>query len=218
MVKNLIYLIHSHIAMAKQKGTPRQWQEKVCPRCGIKLTKDNHSPRYLKVGRYNCKECIRGAARKYYHKHKEKRRGYYREHYQKHKEEILKKSKDYYQRNKEKISSRSREHYQKVKGTRVKIVRKGYKLMRLEKRKRALEILGNKCIYCGCDDFSVLEINHKNGRNKGISKRSGSNTVRDILNGKADLDELETTCAVCNIWHYYTKLKNVPNKWTITWE
>lgn len=168
--------------MVRQKGISGQWQEKICPKCGVPLTKDNHIPSKMKRRNYGCKDC----AKKYRQENKEKLKAY-RERYR--------------TKYKGKYKSYQREYHQEY---------------RVEKRKKALDILGGNCVYCGCDVYEILEINHKNGRDKkGVL---GQTLVRHILNGNADLSELEVTCRICNAWHYVTKLRNFPDRWTIKWE
>lgn len=200
--------------MVKQKGISKQWQEKICPKCKVPLTKDTHMPSQVKHRNYTCKDCVKRWAqknikqckeyrKKYYQKNKDRRRKYYL----KNKEKIGKIQKAYNQKNREKRREKSRVEYQKNK--------KKIKVARIKGRKRALEILGGKCVYCGCDIYEALEINHINGREKG--EVPGSNLVKLILNGEVDISKLEVTCSICNIWHYVTKLKGITNKWTITW-
>lgn len=88
-------------------------------------------------------------------------------------------------------------------------------------RLRTLELLGNKCVYCGCDIPEALEINHINGGgNKEKKERhyNGREFYLDIVSSRRKIDDLELTCIVCNAWHRATKLKGIENRWRITWE
>lgn len=71
-------------------------------------------------------------------------------------------------------------------------------------REMAMEQLGGKyCSNCGCDDFSILEINHLNGGGRKALK-SGSNRQLsyDIVKDRVDLSEYNVLCRVCNALHY----------------
>jgi len=81
------------------------------------------------------------------------------------------------------------------------------------------DFLGGKCVYCGCDVPEALEINHVNGGGSQTDmKGSRSKYYHSILKGERSKDEFELTCRVCNNWHYLTKLKGIPDGWTIIWE
>jgi hypothetical protein len=87
-------------------------------------------------------------------------------------------------------------------------------------RKRVLEMMGGKCVYCDCDIFETLEINHKFGggiKDRGKS-RGSKGFLLDILAGRRSLDKLELVCVVCNAVHYLEVLKKLPAKWTVTWK
>lgn len=166
--------------MARQKGTPKHWQEKVCPRCGVELTEDNHVPRYIRVGRYICRDCT--------NKHLKK----------------------YREDNKEKLKARKRKWDRENKDKRNAISRKWHK----KRRKEVLDMLGGECVYCGCDVYEALEINHINGH----TYKTTSGVLSDIRAGREDLTNLELTCKVCNAWHCLTVLMKIPNRWSINWE
>jgi len=77
---------------------------------------------------------------------------------------------------------------------------------------------GAKCIYCGCDRFEILEVNHVDGvRNwllangvsdalnitrKSILRSYGRALMLDVLKGRRSAEGLEVTCRVCNAAHY----------------
>jgi hypothetical protein len=85
---------------------------------------------------------------------------------------------------------------------------------------RAVEKLGGRCIYCGCDNINALEFNHINGGgNKEARAVGGGNQKEkclDILAGRRT--DLELSCRVCNALHYLVKLKGLPNRWKVTYE
>ncbi len=78
-------------------------------------------------------------------------------------------------------------------------------------RERAMERLGGKkCCNCGCDDFSVLEINHINGGGrKALKGKQNRQLYRDIVNDKADLSEYNVLCRICNALHYVQEILRV---------
>jgi len=84
-------------------------------------------------------------------------------------------------------------------------------------RKKILEKLGGKCVYCGCDIPEALEINHINGggtKEKYFTHRK--QFYLDILAGRYDISKLELTCKICNAWHCLVKLKGIEDRWRIT--
>lgn len=84
---------------------------------------------------------------------------------------------------------------------------------------RVKQLLGGKCIYCGCDIPEALEINHKEGGGRKVDMKGSRLTYYfNILSGKRSIDDLELTCRICNNWHYLVKLKGIPDGWIITWE
>lgn len=98
-----------------------------------------------------------------------------------------------------------------------------FKIKRYEYRqkikKKALEILGGKCVYCGCDIPEALEMNHINGggrKEKRINPHYTTKIYADIIAGRRT--DIELTCRVCNALHYLVKLKGLPNRWKIIFE
>ena len=87
--------------------------------------------------------------------------------------------------------------------------------------------IDTKCVYCGCDLYEALQINHKEGggvqewKSAGSSK-SGSYLIEEIVSGRRKTDDLEVVCAVCNVWHKVVKLDGLlddqTGSWTISWE
>jgi hypothetical protein len=87
----------------------------------------------------------------------------------------------------------------------------------LKVRLKVLEILGGaKCVYCGCDVYEALEINHKNGGGCAEAKTRTTYIVNDILLGKRNKEDFEVVCRVCNAWHYISKRIGL-NNWVISW-
>ena len=87
-------------------------------------------------------------------------------------------------------------------------------------RKRVLDLMGGKCIYCGCDEYKALEINHINGGGYQERMLRGSRSKQfylDIVAGRRQLKDLELTCGVCNTRHKFTELKKIKGTWEIKW-
>lgn len=83
----------------------------------------------------------------------------------------------------------NREHYQRL---RLKVFNK---------------LGGAKCVYCGCDDIRILEVNHINGgggkeQKKLRASHNGKQLYEMIASGERATDDLNVTCRVCNMWHY----------------
>lgn len=84
-------------------------------------------------------------------------------------------------------------------------------------RDRAFEMLGGKvCSRCGCDDASMLEINHINSDGSSDRFRGGAWLKAAIVSGTRDTSDLEVTCCVCNIRHHAV-YKRGYDGWEITW-
>ncbi len=89
-------------------------------------------------------------------------------------------------------------------------------------REKIIQMLGGVCVYCRCDDFYALEINHIKGQGTKESRNrkggySSTNLLMDIHMGRRGTDDLELTCGVCNAWHRLVKLNGVHDGWTITY-
>ena len=78
-------------------------------------------------------------------------------------------------------------------------------------REKAMERLGGKkCSNCGCDDFSILEINHINGGGrKALKEKQNRQLYRDIVNDKISLSEYNVLCRICNALHYVKEILGV---------
>ena len=85
-------------------------------------------------------------------------------------------------------------------------------------REKVLILLGGKCVNCDCDEFEVLEINHKNGggRKEKYTHRAKQFYLH-ILNGTRKTDDLELTCMPCNTLHKAKILKKAKSNWKIIW-
>ena len=71
-------------------------------------------------------------------------------------------------------------------------------------RADVLRILGGHCEWCGCDDYRVLELDHRNGGGQqefkhGLDRRR---VIRDLLNGTRPLTDFRVLCAPCNRLEY----------------
>ena len=86
-------------------------------------------------------------------------------------------------------------------------------------RRIVIDMLGGKCINCGCIVCEALEINHiKGGGNKEIRKVGRKSFLLSIYNGSRKTDDLEIRCRVCNAIHYLIEIKKLSGKWIISWE
>lgn len=88
-------------------------------------------------------------------------------------------------------------------------------------RTKVLELLGGKCVYCGCNDFEALEINHINGQGAKEKQKRWKHGNKGyycaILNGTRSIEDLELTCRVCNARHYLNDIKGIGGTWIIQW-
>ena len=85
-------------------------------------------------------------------------------------------------------------------------------------RERAMENLGGaKCVNCGCDEFSILEINHiRGGGRKELKASQNRQLYRAIMNDKVDLSDYNVLCRVCNALHYVQDILGVSGH-TVLW-
>lgn len=140
----------------------------------------------------------------YYINHRTEKNGKAMQHYWKHHDEILTSNKKRYDEDEEykKRAKEAHKKYRKEHSDKMK----DYVL---ERRIKALQIVSNsenpKCIYCGCDDFRFLEINHINGGGykewKDLRKK-GTNLINQIVYHNRPTDDLEIACRPCNAIHY----------------
>lgn len=108
---------------------------------------------------------------------------------------------------------RNRADYAKNKESITRQQRLKYKQL----RQNVVTFLGDKCVYCGCDVYDALEINHKDGGGAQESRKTSKWTFyREILDGTRSNDDLELTCRVCNSIHYM-KMKGIEG-WVISWK
>jgi len=75
-----------------------------------------------------------------------------------------------------------------------------------EWRKKAIEKLGgSKCVHCGCKEYDLLQINHRDGDGSYDRKVNGmvsGKFWRSIAMETRDISNLEVTCRLCNQRHY----------------
>ena len=86
-------------------------------------------------------------------------------------------------------------------------------------RRKAIECLGGcRCVECGCDEYSVLEINHRDGggRKDQIQRKNIRSLYRDIITGRVDRSKYNVLCRVCNAVHYVRDLLGV-NGHVVEW-
>jgi hypothetical protein len=85
-------------------------------------------------------------------------------------------------------------------------------------KEKAIEKLGGKCIYCGCDDKQALEFNHINGGGSKEFKTSHNKNkmLRMIITGERN--DIELACKVCNALHYLIKIKGLVNNWEVKYQ
>ena len=93
------------------------------------------------------------------------------------------------------------------------VINRANKAFRDNNRKRLLEILGNKCVICGFDDFRALQLDHVNGKGNQQRKKFGTGDVmiayylKHIDEAKIDLQIL---CANHNWIKRFEKNENRP--------
>ncbi|MCA1632679.1 MAG: hypothetical protein LC802_02920 [Acidobacteria bacterium] len=78
-------------------------------------------------------------------------------------------------------------------------------------REKAIDLLGGKwCADCGCDEFTLLEINHIHGGGRAAAKvRQNRQLYRDIVSGRVELSDYNVLCRVCNALHYVRDILGV---------
>jgi len=70
-----------------------------------------------------------------------------------------------------------------------------YKRLRL----RILNMLGGKCVHCGCDDSRLIEIHHKLGDGRKERRKVGNNRLwYNIVMGRRSVGDLELCCRPCH--------------------
>lgn len=86
-------------------------------------------------------------------------------------------------------------------------------------RESAMEMLGGKrCANCGCDEASLLEINHITGGGRAMAKtRQNRQLYRDIAKGRVELSDYNVLCRVCNALHYIKDILGVEGH-RVTWK
>jgi 5-methylcytosine-specific restriction endonuclease McrA len=82
-----------------------------------------------------------------------------------------------------------------------------------------VQMLGGKCIDCGCKILKALEINHiHGGGRKEERKRGRKSYLLDIYKGRRKTNDLNILCRVCNNKHYLETILGLKGKWTVTFE
>lgn len=113
-----------------------------------------------------------------------------------HREEIREKARVYDRENYERIQQWFRDHPEQ----RRIYNQRGHR----KYRAKAVEVVARgklACAGCGCDDPSVLEINHMNGGGYDEYRGRTTSFYRAIINGTRPLDDLNLLCKVCNALH-----------------
>jgi len=85
-------------------------------------------------------------------------------------------------------------------------------------RESAMERLGGKhCASCGCEEFSILEINHISGGGRAALKvRQNRQLYRDIVKGRVEVNAYNVLCRVCNALHYIRDILGIKGH-KVTW-
>jgi len=93
----------------------------------------------------------------------------------------------------------------------IEVERRKWREQHRRVRERALDILGGKrCANCGCDEYSLLEINHIKGGGRAMLKiRQNRQLYRDIVKGRVELSDYNVLCRVCNALHYIKDILGV---------
>jgi len=76
-----------------------------------------------------------------------------------------------------------------------------------------------KCVRCGCDDWRVLEVNHKNGggNREHETGRYARALYHDIMQRRRTTEDLEILCRPCNAIHYL-EMKFGPLPIRVVWD
>ena len=131
---------------------------------------------------------------------------YDKNYYQEHKEEHDKTTKDwskthpdyqkdFYAKNREREIKEACD-YQKNNPEKVQ---KNHSIWHHNRRVRAFEKLGGKCVHCGETDFRCLQIDHINGGgSKHFEQRGTINLLSDVLKDPDAKSKYQLLCANCN--------------------
>ena len=78
-------------------------------------------------------------------------------------------------------------------------------------REKAIGRLGGRrCADCGCDELTLLEINHIKGGGRAAAKvRQNRQLYREIAGGRVELSDYNVLCRVCNALHYVRDILGV---------
>lgn len=150
----------------------------------------------------------------------DKTRAHARLYYYRHRERCIEKGGEYRLLNKDKVRQQSlnyrSKNVEKVRQTKSAT----YKKARLKAFQKVAKFDTPKCVYCGCDDMRLLEINHKNGGGRQEElKPLYHSIVYAITTGHRSIADLEIVCRPHNAWHFL-KLKygDLANRFTIVWK
>lgn len=127
---------------------------------------------------------------------------YYHKYYLRNKKEMYEKHKKYKIKHADKLAAKRRELYS------------------VRKVKFFEMIGGPKCVYCGCEEAKILEVNHiegvrvwlkKQGKSDQMTRKQmhfvfGRALMDRVVRGELSPEGLEVVCKVCNAAHY-VKLK-----------
>lgn len=133
---------------------------------------------------------------------------YQRQYRKSNREKDVEMKRNYYVRNAEHLREYARNYRQRHS--------KRFELL----RQHALVIVGRgsvRCIKCGCDDPTLIEINHINGGGKAERRLLSSQAIHTrIIDGRRSIDDLDLRCRVCNLLHYLEMKYGISN-YDVTW-
>ena len=169
--------------------------EHKCSGCGVVLTDSNWQPSRRNGGRKECRDCYTERMKKYYEA-------------------------------KLSLLTKYKHDWHVLKRDGVGRVRKtknmpSYQELRTEAFRLIAKSDTPRCVYCGCDDMDLLQINHKEGggqKERRVTHSHGFTLLYAILTGKRITNDLEIVCAPHNTLHYM-KLKHPghTDKFKIIW-
>jgi hypothetical protein len=71
-------------------------------------------------------------------------------------------------------------------------------------KRKAIAMLGGRCVKCGLTDIRLLTVNHKNGGgNKERQLYRSQHLFREIAFGRRKIDDLDLRCFNCNVLYEY---------------
>ena len=170
--------------------------EHKCSSCGVVLTVSNWQPCREKANRYECRSCYHARMEIYYENNLEALTRYKAQYYE--------------------DTKRGKSH------SRGKTILPSYQEIRTKVFRLIAKSESPRCIYCGCDEMALLQINHKNGggqqERKSTHTRTGFTFFDALIRGKRTTDDLEIVCGPDNILHYYKrKYPAIADKLKVIW-